>query len=316
MMKTGLFVAALLVLSVFAGSMGIARESESDDDSRLQVSSISSSLETTGIDVEFESEVELEDETDDSLSSETYRGFPASVHFGTGWAIQNDKGYLAAISWVSKTFVKKSDTTNQTEVTRGTLQVGDTRFKLRGDDSTTFSVYGKQDGEDGQIGTLKLSNKRVVGALTLWEGELSLENGVTYKLTLATQERAVRQSSDDDDDDKDDDSKKVRARGVTVECYDGTTETFRMGSDVAVADLQEKARAFCANRCEGEKCGINSFSLVDVKTSTSGSSASAEIKTSNDALKAEEKAQEKSEKAFERFWKRVFSRSGSDSGSN
>lgn len=313
-MKTGLFVAALLVLSVFAGSMGLAREAETNDDSRLGVSSISSSLETTGIDVEFESEIELEDEADGSLSSDIYRGFPASVHFGTGWAIQNDKGYLAAISWVSKTFVKKSDTTSQTEVARGTLQVGDTRFKLRGDDSTTFSVYGKQDGEDGQIGTLTLSNKRVVGTLTLWEGDLSLDSGVTYKLTLATQERAVKQSSDDDD--SDDDSKKVRARGVTVECYDGTTETFRMGSDVAVADLQEKARAFCANRCEGEKCGINSFSLVDVKTSNSGSSTSAEIKTSESTSKVDANTEVKSEKAFERFWKRVFSRSGSNSGSN
>ncbi len=302
-MKIGLVFVALLVLSVFAGSMTFAREAETDDDSRLQVVSASSTLEGSGVSVEIESETELEMEVDDSIESSIYRGYPAEVSFGTGWAVDDDKaGYLAAITWVSKTFVKKDNATTQTEVVRGKLHVGESKFTLRSDDGITFDVYEKSE----VVGTLTLSKKSTFGTLTVWDAKLELDDGASYELSLATQQRNVRANAGSNSD-------GVRARAIEVECYDGAEQTFSVTSDAALADLQVKAREFCVDRCKDGKCGINSMKVIG----QSGSSGSSETKLVADGkeVKAEAKAEVKSEKALERFWKRFFDRSGSNKDS-
>ena len=130
-MKVQLIVTMLLVMSLFAGTIAIAREGADDlrgDDGRARtvsdaepsVASAGSSTEValaavssdelSSEDIADEVEIEIEEEVEIEQREGSYKQFPAQAFYGQGWAItDSNKGALANIFFVKKAFVKKDD---------------------------------------------------------------------------------------------------------------------------------------------------------------------------------------------------------------
>ena len=320
-MKASILVMTLMVMSVFAGALTLAESGGQKAALLSNEVTASSEVAIDGSD-DSDSEASLEMETSDVLDESHYKGFPAVAHLGNGWATDGSKGYLVAITGVSKLFVSK-DTPSAagTLVVRGVIRVGDSAFRFNGEQASDgsmgklFSVYARGDGSSkDQIGTLELEKQTQYGDLTVYVGHLKLDSGVTYELHVAAKARAVKRSSDKGSDGTDSLGSSVR-----VECYDGVTETFALDgttTDVVYA----KAQSFCENHCKGQKCGVNSLGRIGddgkVVANRVANTKGKDGISIDDAQSASATGEIKSDsetKGFLKFWKSVFSRSESKS---
>jgi hypothetical protein len=305
-MKIQLFLIALLVMSVFAGSVALAQESE------IEIEAESS--------IEGSNDASLETEVDSSVDSSRFRGFPAEVHMGTGWAIDDGKGYLMTLTWVSKVFVSKdSPTTTGKEVTRGLVRVGDMKYMFSAEQtaetgiSKEFVIYSSRGKDASKVGTLTLKKQGSYGDLTTWLGELVIGD-TSYELHVATTERPVRSTGKDNSD------KKVIGQSLEVECYDGVKESFALEGASSTEQAYTKARVFCENHCKDGKCGVNKARTVDVRSTTE---IDAKVDGQNHGISIDEESSvsgntkvDATPRGLVGFWKRVFSRAATDSSSN
>ncbi len=229
-MKVQLIVTMLLVMSLFAGTIAIAREGADDlrgDDRRARtvsdaepsVASAGSSTESaltavssdelSSEDIADEVEIEIEEEVEIEQREGSYKQFPAQAFYGQGWAVTNsNKGALANIFFVKKAFVKKDDLSGmRLQVVRGTLRVGNEKFKFMAERDVNTATDSATSKHEYNVYTSRGTGKSVIGKLTLelvndlanmgvWKGTLKIDGGASYEITLAIKERAVRRSDD------------------------------------------------------------------------------------------------------------------------
>ena len=229
-MKVQLLIALMLVASVFAGTIAIAREGADDSrgdgrraravsDAEPSVAGVGSSTEVSltavssdelsSEDIADEVEIESEEEIDIGQRGGIYKGLPAQAFYGQGWAItDSNKGALANIFFVKKSFVKKDDLSGmRLVVVRGTLRVGNEKFKFMAErdvntatDSATssyeYNVYTSRGTGKSVIGKLTLERVNIFASMGVWKGTLKIDGGASYEITLAIKERAVRRSDD------------------------------------------------------------------------------------------------------------------------
>lgn len=318
-----LLIASIFATGFAAAESGSGRAGTLYSDSRVKISD--DSIDSVSIESEIEvedsiiesSETSLESEVDASVDSTKYRGYPAHVFVGSGWAIDGDKkGYLATMHWVSKVFVSK-DTPNAigSEVVRGIARVGDMKFIFASegtpdsDEDREFSVYTSRGEGRTKVGILKLEQQSRYGEVVVWEGKLALDSGAVYEVHIATKERTSKSDSSG--------KRMVSATSVQVECYSGAKETFSLEGGNA-EEIYAKARTFCANECKNGKCGINKLQAVnaegdvETKTKVKVDSGKIEIEEETEAEAEATASADASGKGLVNFWKRVFSRSGSN----
>ena len=229
-MKVQLIIIALmLVLSLFAGAGVIAREGADDlqrDDNRARIASDAepavagagsstdvaltavSSGELSSEDIADEVEMEAEEEIEIEQRNGVFKALPAKAFYGQGWAITGSEGNLANIFFVNKVFVKKDDLNGiRTEVVRGTLRIGNEKFKFMSErdvnsaaDSVTskqeYTVYTSRGTGKTAVGKLTLELVNDLAKMDVWKGTLKLDSGTSYEVNLAIKERAVRKSDD------------------------------------------------------------------------------------------------------------------------
>src|SRR3989344_4707806 len=222
-MKVQLIIIALmLVLSLFAGAGVIAREGADDlqrDDNRARIASdaepavagagSSTDVALTAVSSdELSSEDIAEEEIEIEQRNGVFKALPAKAFYGQGWAITGSEGNLANIFFVNKVFVKKDDLNGiRTEVVRGTLRIGNEKFKFMSErdvnsaaDSVTskqeYTVYTSRGTGKTAVGKLTLELVNDLAKMDVWKGTLKLDSGTSYEVNLAIKERAVRKSDD------------------------------------------------------------------------------------------------------------------------
>ena len=191
MKKTGMFLAVLLVASLFASSFALAE-------------SFALTGKAIGLDSNEDASISIKEVKDFSVFSEEEIGsitvavddspiapvptFPGRTTIGQGW-ITTDDGRAAFIHgiWTTR---KNSD---GKEVAFGKLRVGAKTYKLEKveeewDGKTLrFAVHGA----DGITGKFTLSLKENLDHMKVWDGLFSFD-GVTGDATLATKTHRVR----------------------------------------------------------------------------------------------------------------------------
>ena len=231
MKKLSLFLALLLVSSIFATAFVLA---DAEDTDAPETNNVKSDL-----GIEDQSALAgLVKEANSTLQG--YRHFGGSqVTYAQGWATFDDSGYLVNVLWVSQTFAKASveeirdireqykdcmeneerrnrtciynatqalkDVANETIQKRsfGKLQLGVGRnhqnFKLVKNeftnDSVNFDVYtiDSRNATRDKVGTLDLEATHY-SDMTLWQGQLVIESGDragTYEVSLASKSAIV-----------------------------------------------------------------------------------------------------------------------------
>ena len=263
-MKGAIFIAALLVLSLFAGAMVIAKqgsddlddESDDSDSASLTSSDVAASVgfESDDIDADIDAKADV---------PSNWKSFPAEVTLGDGWATMNRNGYFARIAYVSKEFANPAtDSTAITEVIHGRLKVGNDNYKISArqteteddseDDSESITFEVMKGGEN--VGTFELhTTSELQEDFKLQEGTLTLDDGKTYQLFLATDEKNVRKAT-------------ARDRTLQVSRSDKSLDDSDDASDAAEREAKEARKAakrwweFWKSQDKEDRSGSNSGS--------------------------------------------------------
>ena len=196
MKKTGMFLAVILVASLFAGSFAIAQASISAVGADGASISAEEAEITSGFTIE---EIESIDVTiDNSLGpNELFQVFPERTTMGHGWvdlnfgSNENSGSGIHRAAFVHVTWKIRKNSEGE-EVAFGKLRVGKTTYKMKNvgkvDGKTLrFSLHGA----DGITGKFTLFLKENMGHMKLWEGIFSF-NGVTGDVTLATTTNRIK----------------------------------------------------------------------------------------------------------------------------
>lgn len=198
-MKGALFISILLVLSIFAGAMVIAKQGSNDDNDDDDSASLTSG------DVAASAGFENEDiEADIDARADVpanWKSFPAEATFGNGWATSDKNGYFVRIAYVSKAFVNPvTDSTSRIIVTHGRLKIGNDNFKLVSRQTNVLTIETSAISfdvmkSDKKIGTFELrTTSDLEGNFKLQTGTLKLESK-TYEVSLATDTKPVRKAT-------------------------------------------------------------------------------------------------------------------------
>lgn len=187
-------IAVLLVMSVFSAGFALAEESGRDSTTSSE-GSIRTQVDSSKDDSSSDSSEDLVAvEAEAAFDASTYRGLPAVVYKGSGWALGSAEGFLADMHMVQKTFVSKDDSDSERTALRGMLSLGKTRYWFSGEkvvgDSLDVDLYQftlKSDRRvdvHEKIGTLSLDRTATYTDFSLWTGTLELD-GESYKISLA-----------------------------------------------------------------------------------------------------------------------------------
>ena len=162
-------------------SKELAMKIRADYDEEVSVSN-SEAIEAQSRDIDASASL------DSTLKASTF----AQVSQGEGWAVTADEGAFARIMLVEKSYVKSGSDVEVTK-SRGIIKiVGHEAYNLeltsKTDTKMTFNVTlkGKTSG------TLVLDEKTAIGAFSTWGGELKLDSGKTYTLSIATMDHRLK----------------------------------------------------------------------------------------------------------------------------
>jgi len=162
---------------------------DSDTDSSVEVSQIIPDVTPADI---AEVQKELQEETDVDE-----RGFAtANIVYGQGWFVGNNKGALVNLISLEQTFLEKDGSTIKT-ASHGRLKIGNLNLKIQKIESSPSTNVFSVSGPNIQ-GTLTLNLQNKYGEISIWKGQLSVQEiagadtSVAGEITLAMKESKVR----------------------------------------------------------------------------------------------------------------------------
>lgn len=196
MKKTGMFLAVLLVASLFASSFALAESFALtgkavglDSNSGASISAeelVPSSLSSSDIEESISN-------VDDSIGNKP--AFPGHTSIGNGWMVVDDKKAV----FVHGVWTERK-TSDGELVSFGKLRVGTRTFKLEkvesewSNESIYFKVYGHEI--PGEAGKLSLELTEQIGHMKFWKGVFYsnsyISDGITGDVTLATATNRIK----------------------------------------------------------------------------------------------------------------------------
>ena len=191
MKKTGMFLAVILVASLFASSFALA-ESFSLTGKAIGLDSNTASVSATEL-VPSLSSSDIEESisnVDSAIGKKP--AFPGITTVGNGWIVTDDK----RTAFVNSVWTERKTSEGLT-VSFGKLRVGKNTYKLEkvgewNGKSLKFSISGPK----GVKGKLSLDLTERIGQMKFWEGTFSFDETIG-DLTLATKAHKIRKPTID-----------------------------------------------------------------------------------------------------------------------
>lgn len=189
MKKTGMFLAVILVASLFVSGLALAETSLSltgkaiglEDSSGASVSATELVPSLSSSDIE-----ESISNVDNVIGEKP--AFPGHTTSANGWIVTNDKrtAFVHGI-WTER------KTSDGEIVSFGKLRIGKNTYKLeKTGEWTGKSLYFIVHEPNGEYGKLSLELTNQIGNMKFWEGTVSLIDGTKGDLTMASKTHRVK----------------------------------------------------------------------------------------------------------------------------
>ena len=188
MKKTGMFLAVILVASLFASGLALAETSLSltgkaigleDSDASVSATELIPSLSSSDVEESIFN-------VDKSIGKK--QAYPGQTTTANGWIATDDKrtAFVHGI-WTER------KTSDGEIVSFGKLRIGKNTYKLeKTGEWTGKSLFFMVHEPNGEYGKLSLELTNQIGNMKFWEGTVSLIDGTKGDLTMASKTHRVK----------------------------------------------------------------------------------------------------------------------------